>query len=272
MKAIDRSLSRPDFRGSRKHVLDWTSQPRAIVELLGLVQPVRCKLTHSSVWMPLGYSDPTEARLESFGKRCMPDHAAWSVLTSWWLKHPRGANTPNWDLAVSCEVEGAPGLILVEAKANVPELSAAGKRRTDPAAASDEINRGAENHEHIGAAIEQVREAMRSCVPGLMIGRDTHYQLSNRIAFGWQLASFGIPTVLLYLGFTGDTGIQDVGEPFVDDAHWQRTFAEYLRGVCPEPSEVLGSPLASPKERLWVLSRSRPVIETSRPRHSPKIE
>jgi hypothetical protein len=33
------------------------------------------------------------------------------------------ANTPNWDLAFGCEIAGKTGLILVEAKANEPELT-----------------------------------------------------------------------------------------------------------------------------------------------------
>ncbi len=43
-------------------------------------------------------------------------------LRKWWLVHERGANTPNWDIAAGCEIEGKTGVILVEAKANVPEL------------------------------------------------------------------------------------------------------------------------------------------------------
>jgi hypothetical protein len=31
----------------------------------------------------------------------------------------------------------------------------------------------------------------------------------------------GIPTVLIYLGFTGDDGIRDVGEPIRDEEHWR---------------------------------------------------
>jgi hypothetical protein len=34
---------------------------------------------------------------------------------------------------------------------------------------------------------------------------DSHYQLANRLASAYKVASAGIPVVLLYLGFTGDT-------------------------------------------------------------------
>lgn len=55
--------------------------------------------------------------------------------------------------------------------------------------------------------------------PAVRISRDSHYQLSNRVAFAWKLATLGLPTVLVYLGFWGDDGIADVGEPFWDAEH-----------------------------------------------------
>ena len=108
-------------------MLDWTDTPDFSVELLQLVAPVDCRLSARSRWMPRGYRSPDEARLETFGPAVWPETEAWSVLRKWWLAHERGANTPNWDIAASCEIDGSPGLILVEAKANVPELSVAGK-------------------------------------------------------------------------------------------------------------------------------------------------
>jgi hypothetical protein len=117
-------------RGSRKHVLDWTSRPEFAVELLRPVLPVECRLSAKSSWMPRGYGSPDEARLDTFGPQSLPHSTLWSTLRSWWLAHERGANTPNWDIAATCELEGTRGLILVEAKANVPELSIAGKLST----------------------------------------------------------------------------------------------------------------------------------------------
>lgn len=37
------------------------------------------------------------------------------------------------------------------------------------------------------------------------IERDSYYQLSNRFAWTWKLASLGVPVVLLYLGFSNAT-------------------------------------------------------------------
>ena len=148
--------------------------------------------------------------------------------------------------------------MLVEAKANVPELSTAGKREDN-----DASDRSRENHARIGAAIAEARTALAPLLPGIAIDRDRHYQLSNRLAFAWRLASLGVPTVLVYLGFTGDTGIGDVGEAFADDAHWQRTFRAHLAGVCPPAG--LDRPLDVGPARMWVLARSRRALAPSAP-------
>jgi hypothetical protein len=244
------------YRGSRKHVLDWTGQPGFIEELLEMVNTSGCGASSATRWQPMGHAAPMEARLERFGPGAIPGHPAWPALRDWWLKHKRGANTPNWDIAVQCEIEGKPGLILVEAKANVPELSAFGKR-PDP----DPSPRSTENHDHIGDAIKEARAALTAHAPGIGIGRDQHYQLSNRLAFGWKLASLGIPTVLLYLGFTGDEGIRDAGQPFEHDRHWRDVFTAHLNDVC--PSSILDRPLEIGLAKLWVLERSRPRLEDS---------
>jgi hypothetical protein len=244
------------YRGSRKHILDWVETPRFLPELLELALPLDCRVTSGSLWQPTSYRCPSEARLESFGPRILPNHEVWKAIRSWWLKHEGGANAPNWDIALSCDVEGQPGLILVEAKANVPELSRAGKpREKNPSTKSQE------NHEHISTAIAEARADLQSALPGLRIDRDDHYQLSNRLAFSWKLASLGVPTVLIYLGFVGDSGIRDVGLPFENDDHWQASFAQYLKGVCPSP--LLGSRMNTGNAAFWVLAKSRRILNVS---------
>src|SRR5450759_4604636 len=79
-------------------------------------------------FMPRGCSNPREARLESFGPRLLPESPAWLALRDWRLVHKAGANTPNWDIAAGCEIEGRAGIVLVEAKANWPELGVGGSR------------------------------------------------------------------------------------------------------------------------------------------------
>lgn len=247
------------YRGSRKHVLDWTDRAEFAVELLQLVAPVECRISASSQWMPRGRTAPEEARLDTFGPRALPHSQAWSALRTWWLAHDRGANTPNWDIAATCEIEGTPGLILVEAKANVPELSASGKSlEATPSATS-----GA-NHRRIGSAIQEACDALRQVSPSIAISRDSHYQLSNRVAFAWKLASLGIPTVMVYLGFVGDSGIADAGAPFTDAAHWETCFTQYAASTVPK--DLFEHRLECGAAAAWLLVRTRPVHEASGPR------
>ena len=239
-------------------MLDWVEQPRFLPELLALVAPIKCRVTASSVWQPVNYQFPDEAKLDSFGPRAIPDRGKWESVREWWLGHQRRANTPNWDIALGCEVEDKPGFILVEAKANLPELSEEGKRRTVDASV-----KSSENHEHIRKAIADARDALSSRLPGISIDINRHYQLSNRIAFAWKLASLGVPTVLVYLGFTGDTGIENVGAPFTSDQHWQETFYGHLKGVCPSP--LVEQQIDVGPASFWLIVRSRPVFEPSLP-------
>jgi len=246
------------MRGSRKHVLDWVGQPRFLPELLTLAQPVPCCVTSSSRWMPMSHAEPAEARLDQFGPATFPDPQVWRDLGTWWLSQERGANTPNWDIALRCDIQDRPGLILVEAKANVPELSESPKRLDPKATTASEAN-----HSHIGQAIAEARLALEPHSPGIRISRDSHYQLSNRIAFAWKLATLGVPTVLVYLGFLADTGIAGAGEPFRDERHWGDTFADHLRAVCPSP--ILERRLDVGLAPFWLLSRTRQVLEVSPP-------
>jgi hypothetical protein len=244
-------------RGSRKHTLDWTSRPDFCVDLLKLARPARVTISADSMWMPRGHEAPEEARLETFGPSALPNVPIWSELRTWWLRHEAGANTPNWDLALTCLIDDRPGLLLVEAKANVPELSRGGKPLGTSASQSSQ-----ENHDHIGAAIADACTELRRLNPGIAISRDSHYQLANRVAFGWKLASLGLPTIVIYLGFTGDTGIADT-ERLRDDSHWQSVFADYAHGVVPQ--NMFDTKLECGSASMWLLMRSRPVLEPSPP-------
>lgn len=243
-------------RGSRKHVLDWTSRPEFPAELLQLVDLPNCRLSACSQWMPRGYEAREEARLETFGPKVLPNGEIWSRLRKWWLAHERGANTPNWDIALSCDVEGKPGLILVEAKANNPEMSCLGKKQKAGASAAS-----GDNHERIKLAIGEACTALQRISASTAISRDSHYQLSNRVAFAWKLASLGVPTVLVYLGFCGDEGIRDAGEPFRNEAHWEASFADYAYSIVPK--ELFNQPIDCGKASMWLLVRSKQVIEMS---------
>lgn len=249
------------YRGSRKHVLDWTGRDTFLSELQELLEPVPVTFSDRTRFMPRGYEAPEEALLNTFGPTWFLESPAWDELQNWWLKHPVGANTPNWDIAVGCEIEEQPAVILVEAKANWPELNTLGK-----SLAAYASWRSRENHEQIKRAIEEACAGWRKIDDRVSISRDSHYQLANRLAFTWKLATLGIPTVLLYLGFTGDEGIRDAGEPFADDADWQQPFRQYIDGTI--PFDLFSRRLEIGSSSVWLLSRSLEILDPSPPKNT----
>lgn len=184
-------------RGSRKHILDWTSRADFLTQFARTIGLPECVIAHPPAWQPRGHKEPAEACLEDCGGQFIPGADCWEDLAAWWLLHRRGANKPNWDLVVACDVGGVPGLALVEAKAHERELDWRGKR-VDP----DGSDNSAANHEHIGQAITEASAALGKIVLGVRISRDSHYQFANRVAYSWKLASMGVPVLLVYLGFT----------------------------------------------------------------------
>ena len=245
------------YRGSRKHVLDWVESPAFLEELEELLKPVNVVIPATAAYMPRGYAAPKEARLDSADIRFDVLKTAQPELRRWWLVHHRGANTPNWDLVVSCEIEGRPGLVLVEAKANHPELKEDGKLQRDDASPNS-----TENQDRIRDAIAEAREGLKAAGVNTAIDINSHYQLANRVAFMWKLAQLGIPTILVYLGFTGDEGIRDAGDPFANDGDWRRAFDAYSRNVIPTEMRE-GRRLDIGVTPAWLLVRSREVMEQS---------
>ena len=133
--------------GARSEVAD------RLTDLVGLPDVT---VTANDYWMPCGKPVRTrngwnpgpaaEARLDRDDGFLLPE--AQRQLRDWWLAEAAGANTPNWDLAATCNVEGGSGLVLIEAEAHAKDLSTAGK---SPPRSANEWK----NHEQIGAAIAQ---------------------------------------------------------------------------------------------------------------------
>jgi hypothetical protein len=244
------------YRGSRKHVLDWTGSTQFLAELEEIVSIDSVRIPDDAIYLPRGYVDTREARLESFGPLWIKDKNLHDVLQHWWLAHPHGANTPNWDIAVGCEIEGKRGFVLCEAKANIPELSEGGKTLSSDASAKSK-----ENHAKIGDAIAHAADRWRAIDPSISISHESHYQFANRLAFTWKLASLGVPVVLMYLGFLGDEGIVDVGEMFHDHDDWQRVFVNYTSSQFPQ--RLLGKRIELESTPVRIISRSKPVAEVS---------
>jgi hypothetical protein len=149
-----------------------------------------------------------------------------SMPSAWWVNG--GGTRPTWDLLCHVEVNAQPGILLVEAKAHQGELHWPGKR-LDPSASV----LSNQSHAQIARCIVEANSALsRSCGGVFNLSACSHYQLANRMAYAWKLANLGLPVVLMYLGFIGDTYFK--GDYIRDDWHWQRVMGGYLQGVIPQ--------------------------------------
>ena len=237
-------------RGSRPRCVLLADGSRHAVadRLTGLVGLPDVAVSPNDFWMPCGKpvkagkgwdkKPAAEARLDRAARFVATEIRR--QLRDWWLEIVRGANTPNWDMASTCKIERREGLLLVEAKAHWNELSGKGKSMPDN-------ENGQKNHERIGSAIKQANTGLGRVAGGNWgLLRDDRYQLANRFAWSWKLASLGVPVVLLYLGFLNAENEDMV--PFRSEGDWTRALRDHARGAVPEPCwgrrlEVDGTPL-----------------------------
>ncbi len=213
------------MRGSQKHLLDfidsanWISILNETFADLGLfIDPM------IDEWMPKGIDNPKEAQLVDFLKKI--DNNLSTDIRNWWLASDRKANTPNWDFLSTCKINGANGLLLVEAKAHKNELSINGKK-LDKDSSKDSIA----NHKRITDAINESCVALKNQHHRINISVERCYQLSNRIAYSWWLAKHQIPVILVYIGFLNAEDVNDIGEPFKTNDDWTLSFINYAKIV-----------------------------------------
>jgi len=237
-------LPKTDFFGSKLRFLMLTASPKEQVTktLNDLVSPwASIDLSHDH-WMPNGFLDSTEAKLGECEQFLTADNRG--KLTQWWLaKVTKRTNTPNWDLVSTCTAKGQPGLILIEGKAHTGELDEDGKKPG---------NR--DNHEQIGRAIEEATQGLNKTTPGWNLCRDSHYQLCNRFAWAWKVATLGVPTILIYLGFLNATEMEHRGEPLTSPEGWSKVIRDHSANTVPPAAwenrlQTSGAP-------MWALIRS----------------
>lgn len=91
-------LRKRDLRGSRLRFLMLTpgSKEQVAIALNGLVASLGIVGPSRDQWMPEGFLHPKEAKLGECGLLLPP--RVRRRLMEWWLKVPKNANTPNWDL------------------------------------------------------------------------------------------------------------------------------------------------------------------------------
>ena len=242
-----------DNRGSRPRCVLLTdgSRQEVAARLTGLVGLPEVTVSASDRWLPMGKPVRTsmgwDAKPSAEARIDRDDgFVAATVrreLAEWWLSViGPAAWTPQWDVAATCSIEGRDGLILVEAKAHSNELSTAGKRKPGS-------DNGWKNHDRIGAAIAQANVGLRLAAGGSWaLSRDRSYQLSNRFAWSWKLASLGVPVILIYVGFLSAGEMAPDGAPFPSAVDWETTLRSHARGVSDDACwgkriDVDGTPL-----------------------------
>ena len=209
-------LERNKRRGSRPRCVLLTNGGREevaarLTRLVGLQKDVI--IGRGDRWMPCGKPvqrednswDRTpihEANLNGltalFARDARCRRELGDQLGQWWLAFPKGANTPNWDITSTCTIKGRRGLLLVEAKAHSAELG-----ESDSCGSENPGNR-----QRICLAITDAAAGLQAATGGTWeLSPDSHYQLSNRFAWSWKLASLGIPIMLLYLEIWPETPI-----------------------------------------------------------------
>jgi len=219
-----RHMSQSPHRGSRLDLLLFLDSAHYPAALDSALAAAGTRLLPGDPHYPLGARDDRELELPRFSRlhlSALLDPAALEP-PAWWLAKA-GARTPSWDLIATSSIDGRPGLLLVEAKAHHGELETAGKpfgRDSNPA-----------NQEKIGESLQLANSALNSICPGFQLGRDSYYQVSNRAAWAWRVASLGLPVTLLYLGFLQDPHWP--ADPFSSPADWHRAASEYLGHVIP---------------------------------------
>jgi hypothetical protein len=213
------------YRGSRKHVLDLLDSATFVQTLNALTQGSGFSLVPESVCRPGGYIDPRELYLPRFCESFCQGKFNYTPILNWWVPAPW--RPPTWDLIATGDLDGRFGMLLVEAKAHEDELERKGKRLLPSATIGSK-----RNHEQICQCLADASKALNDHCHGVFnLGVRSRYQLANRVAHLWKLASCGIPVVLLYLGFTGDTYFDEL---LTSSEHWQRAMGGYIQGAVPQ--------------------------------------
>ena len=234
MNDLLKKLKKPkDRRGSkpRCHWLTHGTREQVANRLTRLAEPCGT-VSADDLWMPEGFSQIEEARLNRASK-LLPKRDR-DKLRDWWLEVPRGANTPNWDIASTCTVDNARGILLVEAKAHNEELN---KERAGKILDPDSSCNSKRNHRRIGEAMEKANNGLADHTKlDWALSHEHHYQMSNRFAWAWKLTELGYPVILVYLGFLKAEEMQKGRDqhPLSNHAEWESLVKSHSRPLFPD--------------------------------------
>jgi hypothetical protein len=206
MFTYDSKPTRGDIwsRGSKGELLHFISDENYLDNLINLVNLENFSLTEYEDSYP-NQTDFREVELLEL----LEDDRADQLIDWWFYKYRDNSTTPYWDLVSTCKINGKKGFLLVEAKAHLNELS------QTPCIATSR------NKHHIEAALNVINESL-----GTSLSISTSYQLSNRIAYAWWLASQGYPTILMYIGFI-DCEHWRAKDGFKKEEDWIKAFDSY---------------------------------------------
>ena len=230
-----------DLKGSKLlcSLLTHGTRDEVAGRLSRLIGPIG-RIDPSHNWMPDGFVDREEAQLHR-ARRLFNRGSDGRSLGDWWLMNKRGARTPTWDLSSQCVIGETTGLTLGEAKAHVSELL------TDSPCGASEPNRS-----RIIAAIAEANAGLAAAFPGRWnLSHERRYQMSNRFAWAWKLATLGIPVALVYLGFVNAC---DWPDRFNSRAAWEEAVLDYSEPLC--PPEVWGSVILVNGTPIYPILRS----------------
>lgn len=228
------------WKGSKMRCLLLTSMGRASLRetLMQVINQTKeydnIKIPDVFEFYPKGIVNPNEVELDKQEIPIGGSREYCNKLYRWWLGDTKTRErTPVWDLVVTAQIDNMPGLILVEAKAHEGELVKEEKGKEEPNASSSKARK--ENHQKIGTAIHEARDGLRRVTDDIQISidRDVCYQMSNRLAFAWKLASLGIPVVLIYLGFENTVEMINGGKcQLIENfKQWERTVRNHSKKV-----------------------------------------
>ena len=219
LKPRDRTGSKP-----RCHWLTHGAPGQVASRLNALAEPWG-SVSADDQWMPEGFCQIQEAQLDKAG-RLLPEQDR-DRLRSWWLAVSRGnTQTPNWDIASTCTVDGRKGLLLVEAKAHTQELKV-----------KDQVKaRNRSNRARIAECIKEANAALKAWTNlNWALSHEHRYQMANRFAWSWKLTDLGYPVILVYLGFLGAKEMRRNGEQASFDSHseWEGFVKAYSEQLFP---------------------------------------
>ncbi|MDD2673919.1 MAG: hypothetical protein PHF81_03465 [Flavobacterium sp.] len=223
-----------EYKGSKKHILELIESKDFIATINTILLPYQAKIIDKKYIQPKGSMDVSEHGLQTFIntnklRERFPTLMDFDFNT-WWK--PSGGKAPTWDMISLCQLDGEDAILLVEAKAHKSEFSRSKKQLPKNKQPDNKPSEGSEiNHLNIEARIKEASDNLNAKNTGFNISTTSHYQLSNRVASAWRLNQMGVPVVLLYLGFTGDTYFKK--DYFQDNALWRQEFTKYIDSVVP---------------------------------------